>query len=79
MIHESGSEAVPFSRAVPGASPLAAVPEVPLSGEFMRVKEDVSASSSSIVANFFKTCLSAGRRMGLLVIYQQLASEYNNG
>src|ERR1700683_5317515 len=79
MIHESGSEAVSFGREGPGATHLAAVSGVPLSGELLRFKEDVSVSSSGIVANSFKTCLSAGRRMGLLVIYQQLDSEYNNG
>ena len=37
------------------------------SGVLLRVKDEVSVSSSGIVANFFKTCLRAGRRMGLLI------------
>ena len=37
-----------------------------VSGVLLRVKDEVSVSSSGIVANFFKTCLRAGRRMGLL-------------
>lgn len=36
------------------------------SGELLRVKEYVSVSSSGMVANFFRTCLRAGRRIGLL-------------
>lgn len=36
------------------------------SGVLLRVKEAVSVSSG-IVANFFSTCLSAGRRIGLLL------------
>lgn len=61
-------EAVPFTRGVSDAVAFGveAVAELSISGELLRVKEDVSVSSSGIVANFFSTCLSAGRRMGLL-------------
>ena len=63
-------EAVPFTRGAAVSSGVSVVAEGSLSGELLRVKEDVSVSSSGIVANFFKTCLSAGRRMGLLMAYQ---------
>ena len=61
-------EAVPFTRGVSAAIVFGVevVAELSISGELLRVKEDVSVSSSGIVANFFSTCLSAGRRMGLL-------------
>lgn len=36
------------------------------SGVDLRVVDEVSVSSG-IVANFFRTCFSAGRRIGLLV------------
>lgn len=42
------------------------VAAVNVSGDDLRVSDEVSFSSSGIVANFFKTCLRAGRRMGLL-------------
>jgi len=35
------------------------------SGVLLRVREEVSVSSG-IVANFLRTCFSAGRRIGLL-------------
>jgi len=37
-----------------------------ISRELLRFNDDVSVSSSGIVANFFRTCLRAGRRIGLL-------------
>lgn len=61
---------VPFTRGVAVASGAEVVAEVSISGELLRVNEDVSVSSSGIVANFFKTCLRAGRRMGLLMACQ---------
>lgn len=62
--------AVPFTRGAAVASGVSVVASGSISGELLRVKEDVSVSSSGIVANFLKTCLSAGRRMGLLMAYQ---------
>lgn len=38
------------------------------SGVLLRVREEVSVSSG-MVENFFRTCLRAGRRMGLLEMY----------
>jgi hypothetical protein len=58
---------VPFtSGGVVATSGEEVVAEDAISGELLRVNDDVSASSSGIVANFFRTCLSAGRRIGLL-------------
>jgi len=68
--YAADEDAVPFTRGVSVgvacACAVEAVAEVSISGELLRVKEDVSVSSSGIVANFFKTCFRAGRRMGLL-------------
>lgn len=56
----------PFTRGVAVGLGAGVVTEAPASGELFRVKDKVSVSSSGIVANFFRTCLRAGRRMGLL-------------
>jgi hypothetical protein len=71
--HYDDEEAVPFACGADvwgadGWSPVEAVAAVSVgtSGDDLRVNDDVSVSSSGIVANFFKTCLRAGRRMGLL-------------
>jgi len=57
---------VPFTSGIMGASgrPDVADPSAP-GGVLLPVTEDVSFSSG-IVANFFKTCFNAGRRIGLL-------------
>jgi hypothetical protein len=47
----------------PGSSSTA---DFSTSGVVLLVKKDVSVSSG-MVANFFKTCFSAGRRIGLLI------------
>ena len=53
---------LPFGTVGSGIDPFVLVSP---SGVLLRVKEEVSFSSG-IVANFFNTCLSAGRRIGLL-------------
>jgi hypothetical protein len=59
--------AVPFRSGIIGdCSGVAVSGSCPIiSGVLLRVNEDVSVSSG-IVENFFKTCLRAGRRIGLL-------------
>ena len=44
---------------------MAVLPVLTSSGVLLRVKDEVSVSSG-IVANFLRTCFSAGRRIGLL-------------
>jgi len=50
---------------VGGSGGLGAVDTSAFRGSLFPVNEEVSVSSG-IVANFFKTCFNAGRRIGLL-------------
>jgi hypothetical protein len=57
---------VPFTSGIMGGSGRLDVADPSASGGvLLPVSEDVSVSSG-IVANFFKTCFNAGRRIGLL-------------
>jgi hypothetical protein len=57
---------VPFTSGIMGASGKLDVADPSASGGvLLPVSEGVSVSSG-IVANFFKTCFNAGRRIGLL-------------